>query len=404
MNNRYFGNIHDFCKYGLLRLLAEHATLGVCWMLTPEKEGKFGYKYLGEEKRWRGCDPDLFDRLLAWRNTISSRGWGVHLIENPNLIRDARFFGGKEAMPEDGKAREDYFGKMLEEFANQDVIFLDPDYGLVTVPEEIQEGRCNRYLRADEVARCFNEGHSVLFYQHWRQGMENDPVGRVLAEIRAAGIDAPVRVLRPRGVFERGEEYGARARFFLVPQSKHAESIGKFVDEFRKSKFSPRPRIGVFVDLGNYHSLMGGDSHGAIVHALGRIRRHGEIAGWKRAEVAGWVFAQKHLLKVADKLCVENNLTHMSVPYGPEKEDIELTDKVRDVVTHGEADAVVVFAADKDYKMAAGRAAKHGVPYYGIGNENQKNGNYAALCEGFYWVEKTGKGKHATFRLKGGKK
>ena len=393
MNNRYFGNIHDFCKYGLLRLLVKHLSLGVCWMLTPEKKGNSGYEYLQNKNRWWRFDSDLFERLQKWRNKTPQSDWGIHLLEkaDPALIDSTRFFGSGEEITANPEQREDYFGRMLEEFKDRKVIFLDPDYGLGVIPEETRGERGNRYLRASEVARCFQNGHSVLFYQHWRRGElgESDPVGRIRAEIRNAKIDARIRVFRPIGDFCKEDDYKASARFFLVEHPDHAEPIGKFVDAFRDSMFSPKPRVGVFVDLDNYHPTISGDSHGAIVHALGRVRSHGEVTDWKRGPtIVGWVFSQSHLSDIAKKLCGETGLEPVIVDYGPEKADIELTDKIRDVVTHGEVDAVIVFATDGDYKMAAGISDKYGVSYYGVGAENQKGGDYAGLCKGFYWVEK----------------
>ena len=38
MKNQYFGDINDYRKYGLIRLLADGGKIkaGVCWMLTPD--------------------------------------------------------------------------------------------------------------------------------------------------------------------------------------------------------------------------------------------------------------------------------------------------------------------------------------------------------------------------------
>jgi len=37
MKNQYFGDINDYRKYGLLRLLTDGGDIrtAVCWMLTP---------------------------------------------------------------------------------------------------------------------------------------------------------------------------------------------------------------------------------------------------------------------------------------------------------------------------------------------------------------------------------
>ncbi|CAA9432540.1 MAG: hypothetical protein AVDCRST_MAG37-733 [uncultured Rubrobacteraceae bacterium] len=37
MKNQYFGDVSDYRKYGLLRVLSSEGEIstGVCWMLTP---------------------------------------------------------------------------------------------------------------------------------------------------------------------------------------------------------------------------------------------------------------------------------------------------------------------------------------------------------------------------------
>ena len=67
MKNQYFGDVNDYRKYGLLRLLAGQAGLSVavCWMLTPDdgrNDGRFT-EYLQQPERWRAYDPALFDTL-----------------------------------------------------------------------------------------------------------------------------------------------------------------------------------------------------------------------------------------------------------------------------------------------------------------------------------------------------
>jgi hypothetical protein len=52
MKDQYFGDVNDFRKYGLLRVLVgtDHLRLGVCWMLTrPDSRTDGGLlAYLGE--------------------------------------------------------------------------------------------------------------------------------------------------------------------------------------------------------------------------------------------------------------------------------------------------------------------------------------------------------------------
>ena len=396
MNNRYFGNIHDFCKYGLLRLLVkQHLLLGVCWMQTADKKdgkesGEFGYEYLSESKRWLGHDPKLFERLGKWRGELRQSSWGIHLLQDdtPELINGAYFYGGDNVMPVALDQREAYFDRMLDAFEGRDVIFLDPDYGLGLSDLEFKGERGGGYLRASEVARCFEAGHSVLFYQHWRRGRfdESDPTHRVLAEMRQISVTA--RVLRPHGIFEKGEDHKSHACFFLLTHPKHANSMNKFVNCFCNSRFSPEPRVGVFVDFDNVNSKMGQDAHRYVVYVLRQIRQQ-RIAGRRNPSINGWVFAQECRKDLVCKLCKETGMNRIIVPNDKrEQADIELTDKAKELIDRGEIDDVVVLSADGDYKMIAGLAAKYSIPYYGVGNENQKDNDYAELCEGFFWVDK----------------
>ena len=46
MKNQYFGDINDYRKYGLIRILSNSGIIrtGICWMLTPDDtrtDGKF---------------------------------------------------------------------------------------------------------------------------------------------------------------------------------------------------------------------------------------------------------------------------------------------------------------------------------------------------------------------------
>jgi hypothetical protein len=77
VQDRYAGDVGDYSKLGLLRVLTNHRSvddapplrLGVVWCLAnPDNEvdGKF-VDYLEPDsdqgKRLRPCDPDLYDRL-----------------------------------------------------------------------------------------------------------------------------------------------------------------------------------------------------------------------------------------------------------------------------------------------------------------------------------------------------
>ena len=62
MKVQYLGDVNDYCKFALLRLLARTGSfkIGVCWMLTESDQVLRGAnrKYLQEIGDWRS-KPDL---------------------------------------------------------------------------------------------------------------------------------------------------------------------------------------------------------------------------------------------------------------------------------------------------------------------------------------------------------
>jgi hypothetical protein len=60
MKDRYFGDINDYRKYGLLRALQSYGDghLLVAWMLTPDDGGRDGglRSYLDDPSAWAKYD------------------------------------------------------------------------------------------------------------------------------------------------------------------------------------------------------------------------------------------------------------------------------------------------------------------------------------------------------------
>jgi hypothetical protein len=87
MKDQYFGDINDYRKYGLLRVLAAASGLrvGICWLLTPEDSSNDGdlRAYLTQPGKWRRYDPELYDTLRRLlhdgvdRSVRYAREWGL---------------------------------------------------------------------------------------------------------------------------------------------------------------------------------------------------------------------------------------------------------------------------------------------------------------------------------------
>jgi len=167
MKNQYFGDINDYRKYGLLRILSGKGTTrtGVCWMLTLDDgrtDGRF-VQYLEDPEKWRKYDPDLFDTLK--RSLKTHPGRNVREAETADIIPSAMYFTDLLSDNRDGCRW--YFDEMLDIFSGVDLVFFDPDNGI-----EVKSVRCGRknaskYVYWDELSRVFKAGYSILVYQHF---------------------------------------------------------------------------------------------------------------------------------------------------------------------------------------------------------------------------------------------
>lgn len=189
MKDQYFGDVNDYSKCGLLRVLADGGRVrtGVCWMLTKPNSRGDGQKtrYLSQPEKWRDYDPELFDFL---RETAGVGNRAVSLIEESGVLPGATFFS--DLLPDDRAGRERYFDAMFEQFADRDLIFFDPDNGL-EVPSVPMGGRkSSKYVYWPEVTRAWELGKSVLIFQHFTREKRESLAARLLErakELTGAG-------------------------------------------------------------------------------------------------------------------------------------------------------------------------------------------------------------------------
>ena len=92
MKNQYFGDINDYRKYGLLRILQSkgNGRLLVAWMLTPDDGSRDGgfRSYLHDPGTWMRYDPQLFTDLAGLLRPASIPE--VALIERSALLPTRR--------------------------------------------------------------------------------------------------------------------------------------------------------------------------------------------------------------------------------------------------------------------------------------------------------------------------
>ena len=214
MKNQYFGDVNDYRKYGLLRLLTGQGELStaVCWMLTPDDgraDGRFT-EYLQQPERWWRYDPDLFDKL---KDLVAVQGErDIALAGEAGILPAARFYF--RTLRDDLQSRSRYFEVFWEVAQGCDLIFFDPDNGLEVKSRPAGRKGSSKYLYWDELEHAFSSGYSVLVYQHFRREKRDAFIERMAQEMMHRTGAARIYSFRT-----------ARVVFFLIPSERRAAAF-----------------------------------------------------------------------------------------------------------------------------------------------------------------------------------
>ena len=126
MKDQYFGDIKDYRKYGLIRILQAETGLEVLitWMLTPDDGRRDGElrAYLDQPDQWQRFDPELHKRLQALLQVNSAPR--VALIERSHLLGGAQYCS--EAVPDHGDLQHTWAANLAERRHCQISCFLIP--------------------------------------------------------------------------------------------------------------------------------------------------------------------------------------------------------------------------------------------------------------------------------------
>ena len=168
MQDRYAGDIGDYGKIALLKALqTQGLSIGVNWYkaeaLEAEKkaDGTFKQedgKYLIPEEL-RQCDKTLAERLL----NISCGGErSIDALEKAKLIPEAVY----NNEPVTVSQRTEWHLRALKKLKSADIVFVDPDNGMLVKSVGKKSARSVKYTFYEEVRDYVLQGQSVLIYNH----------------------------------------------------------------------------------------------------------------------------------------------------------------------------------------------------------------------------------------------
>lgn len=244
MKNEYVGDAGDFGKYLLLKKLQEiHTRLGVVWYLTPDVSNGDGEKvqYLKNKKDRSLIDPcdyelagrleaiiaswemyrrdDQMDRMRQVRSVQSVQQLGILDPIGPAKPKPLFF---ENILPKREDARKAWFDDALSTLADCDLVFVDPDNGLVPPKGRVGE----KYATWDEIAAFHDSGRrTVIVYQHCsKHEPEAATAERLVTECRRRGISA-----MPIGPLRFGF-HGVRL-FLVIPADRMYAPIRAVIDQ-----------------------------------------------------------------------------------------------------------------------------------------------------------------------------
>ncbi|SEK22642.1 hypothetical protein SAMN02910353_00213 [Ruminococcus sp. YRD2003] len=167
MQDRYAGDIGDYGKLGLLRKLSEKYIIGINWYNPGEldferdKNGKFKQ----EDGRYRDFTtfkdyaPDIATALESLKDKHS-----IKMLEKKKLIRNAVYYN--RIIPRGNDKRSIWHTTAMKKLEKCDVVFLDPDNGLLCNSVKMGSVKSVKYSYYCEVKDYLKNGKTVIIYNH----------------------------------------------------------------------------------------------------------------------------------------------------------------------------------------------------------------------------------------------
>lgn len=178
LQDRYFGDIGDFAKFGLLRGIVGNdpaLPLAVLWYLVPDESHTNDGRHIGylepspkNFNRFRTCDPALYDKLgvlvLEGKRAVSTVAENA-LLPSQTLYHD-RPLSYRNVTRGNRKAyREQWLATAHQVADPAALVFLDPDNGL-EVGADRHDGDGPKYTFYDDLIPLGLAGKTIVVYQH----------------------------------------------------------------------------------------------------------------------------------------------------------------------------------------------------------------------------------------------
>ena len=169
MQERYLGDIHDFMKFNFLEFISKkiNQKIGLNWyLIDPKNIGKSELSLNDGEQRsfilkdkYTNTNERLVDELQSLRKR--SNRLIINYTKNTYLNNYVNFYNKKLTISN----RLKWFKDSMLFFKNNDVLFLDPDNGLIVESESKSSKRSIKYISYQEIKDLYDLGKTIFFCQ-----------------------------------------------------------------------------------------------------------------------------------------------------------------------------------------------------------------------------------------------
>lgn len=207
MKNQYAGDLHDYRKLGILRILANfYEKIGVCWLLTDNDDrddGEFR-KYLNNNKyntKYKRFDESLYkelrDQYLTEGKFLEKQNRNLKQLETIlNYLNKDKFI---------------FYDKVVDK-EQIGLLFFDPDNGF---------GQSEKHLSWDEVEKHKNKDLLIVHFF----GRQKGKTHKVQADEKVKEIQEKLKskhVLSIKG--------GSIVFFYITDEAKNIDCIKKTIE------------------------------------------------------------------------------------------------------------------------------------------------------------------------------
>jgi hypothetical protein len=228
VQDRYAGDIGDFVKLGLLRAISPGYALGLAWYHVPDEGHNDDGRHIGytaQPETYSALDPYLFKHLGVV--VVGDRKIASLLPALPSAtITSQTLDVAGVPFHQRRQWRQVWFSKVLTDLEGCDLIFADPDNGLVDDSDH-RKGKAvfSKQLPLAE-AKALADGRCAVVYHHntRRRGGHDAEVDYWLAQFGVYAIAV------------RATAYSPRTFFILNPTPEIEERVRDFCIKWRAIK------------------------------------------------------------------------------------------------------------------------------------------------------------------------